>query len=102
MLKNFLLFILSLSLLFLVNAFSVAAEPNSAADNGCVQLFESNCAECHGLDRGCARLGQSPEKWKKLFKFMESMGADIDQQARLIDCLSKPGDSTKATCSKNK
>ena len=97
MLKNFSLLILVVFLLFIVNALSVSAE-----DNKCAPVFKSTCQECHALDRGCEQLGQSQKELKELFEFMEEMGADIsdDEQALLIDCLSKPDDGIKVTCQK--
>lgn len=95
MLKNFPLLIMVIFLIFIVNALSVSAE-----DDKCAQLFNSNCAECHELERGCERLGQSKEEWVKLFEFMEGMGADIDNQTFLVDCLNKPDDGVKAACKK--
>jgi len=96
-LKKFSLVILVVFLVFIVNALSVSAE-----DNKCAPVFKSTCQECHTLDRGCEQLGQSQKELKELFKFMEDMGADIsdDEQALLIDCLSKPDDGMKATCKK--
>jgi len=95
MLKNFSLFILVVFLIFIVNALSV-----SAKDNRCAPLFNMNCAECHELARGCGLLGESPKEWKELLEFMEEMGADIpeEEQALLIDCLSKPDDTIKEAC----
>ncbi len=95
MVKNSTLLILVLFLFFIVNALSVSAE-----DDKCVQLFNTNCAECHELDRGCELLGQSKQEWEELFEFMEGMGADIDQQPLLIDCLNKPDEGVKASCKK--
>jgi hypothetical protein len=97
MLKDFSLLILVVFLLFIVNALSVSAE-----DNKCAPVFKSTCQECHTLERGCEQLGQSQKELKELFEFMEEMGADIsdDEQALLIDCLSKPDDGIKVTCQK--
>ena len=97
MLKDFSLLILVVFLLFIVNALSVSAEGNK-----CAPVFESNCQECHELERGCEQLGQSQKELKELFEFMEEMGADIsdDEQALLIDCLNKPDDGIKVTCQK--
>ncbi len=95
MAKNFLLLILVVSFLFIINALSVSAQ-----DDKCAPLFNSNCAECHELERGCELLGQSQKEWKELFEFMEDMGADIpdDEKTLLLDCLNKPDDGIKTTC----
>lgn len=95
--KNFFLFPLVIFLLSIVYAFYA-----SANDTNCGQIFKSTCQECHELDRGCERLGQSQEELKELFKFMAEMGADIsdDEQKRLIGCLNTPDDSIKITCQK--
>jgi len=93
--KKILLLILVVSLSFLVSALSVSAE-----DTSCARVFKSNCNACHGLDRGCELLGQSPKEWTELFEFMEGMGADIpeDEQKLLAECLSAPDDDVKAAC----
>ena len=93
--KNILLLILGSFLLFIVHALSV-----SAKDNRCAPLFNSNCAECHELERGCELLGQSEKEWIELIEFMEEMGADIpeEEQKLLLDCLRKPDDTIKETC----
>ena len=93
--KNFSLLVLAIFLLFIVGALSVSAE-----DNRCAKVFNSNCAECHELERGCELLGQSQKEWKELFEFMEDMGADIpdDEKTLLLDCLNKPDDGIKTTC----
>ena len=80
--------------------FSVYTLSASAEDNKCAKLFNSNCAACHDLDRGCKRIGQSPKDWLELFKFMEEMGADIpeDEQTVLLDCFNKPDEGIKEKC----
>ena len=97
MLKNFFLLITSIYLLISFNIIPIFAE-----ENKCAKVFEINCAECHEIDRGCERLGQSKEELAKLFDFMEAMGADIpdDEKTLLTDCLNKPDDGVKETCKK--
>ena len=95
MLKNFFLFILAISALFLVASLSVQAD-----DNKCAKVFEMNCGECHEIERGCELFGQSKEEWVELFEFMEDMGADIpeDELNLLAECLVKPGEAVKNEC----
>ena len=95
MIKNLPLLIVVLFLLITANVINVSAQ-----DNGCADLFNSNCAECHELKRGCDLLGQSVPAWMELFDYMRSMDAEISEedQATLLKCLSNPTKDIVAIC----
>lgn len=96
MTKRFSILIIVLLHIAIVGVLSAPADNMSE----CVKVFESNCAECHDIDRGCELLGQPEKEWKALFDFMEEMGADLpdDEKNLLINCLSQPDEAVKKTC----
>ena len=95
MFKNFFLLITVIAALSFVASFSAFAD-----EKKCAQVFESNCAECHEIERGCKLLGQFTKEWEDLFDYMKSMGADIpnDELKLLSECLVNPDEAVKKVC----
>jgi hypothetical protein len=70
----------------------------------CLELLQSNCQECHYLDRVCKQVGERSKRgWKKTFKRMiKKRGAEITDgdKSMLLDCLAAPAPDIKKECGK--